>query len=219
MTTSADPGKPPFDAVLCDIDGVIRFFDHRGIALLEHAAGLPEGGAAQAAFGPGIAEQLVLGALTREQWAQAIAGRLRGDGVPAGPAAELATAFTRVPARADAAVVDLLRRARQRCTVLLVSNATVWLDEDLAALGLAGLADGVVNSARVGAAKPDPRIYRFAADQARVSPGRCLFVDDRPENVEAARRLGMTGLLYREPADLHRALGPLLDPAPTADPL
>ncbi|MFI6846343.1 HAD-IA family hydrolase [Kitasatospora sp. NBC_00085] len=218
MTTSIDSGKPPFDAVLCDIDGVIRFFDHRETARLEHAAGLSEGDTERAAFGPGVVEPLVSGSLTRDQWAQAVAERLAADGVPAGAAAGLAAAFTRPTVRVDAAVVDLLRRVRERCTVLLVSNATLWLDEDLAALGLADLADGVVNSARVGAAKPDPQIYRIAADRARTTPGRCLFIDDRPENVEAARRLGMTGLLYREPTDLRRALAPLLGLAPEADP-
>ncbi|MGW1777175.1 hypothetical protein [Streptomyces sp. NPDC002104] len=35
---------------------------------------------------------------------------------------------------------------------------------------------------------------------------RCLFIDDRLENIEAAEALGMTGVHYREPADLH---GPL----------
>ncbi|MEU6239142.1 HAD-IA family hydrolase [Kitasatospora sp. NPDC047058] len=214
MTTASDSGKPPFDAVLCDIDGVIRFFDHRETTRLEAAAGLAEGATARIAFDAGIAERLVLGRLNRDEWTREVAGRLTADGVPAPGAAALAAAFVRAPARADTAVVGLLRRARRYCPVLLVTNATVWLDEDLAALGLADLADAVVNSSRVGAAKPDPRIYEAAAEQARTTPGRCLFVDDRPENVEAAARLGMTGVLHRSPADLHRALLPLLGPEP-----
>ncbi|MEV0531929.1 HAD family hydrolase [Kitasatospora sp. NPDC050463] len=219
MTTSTVPGEPPFDAVLCDIDGVLRFFDHREVTRLEHAAGLPQGRTAEVAFAGDAGTTLILGGLTRSEWAGAIARDLAAAGLPAEPARELAAAFTHVPARADAAVVDLLRRARVRCRVVLVSNATVWLEEDLAALGLADLAEDVVNSAQVGAAKPDRRIYEVAAERARTTPGRCLFVDDRPENVEAAARLGMTGLLYREPADLRRALAPLLDGAHSGGPL
>ncbi len=68
----------------------------------------------------------------------------------------------------------------------------------------------VVNSARIGAAKPEPAIYLAAAGQAGVAPSRCLFVDDVPANVHAAEALGMTGLLYRQVAKLRRALDPLL---------
>ncbi|MGW2548510.1 hypothetical protein ACWC5I_48585, partial [Kitasatospora sp. NPDC001574] len=64
----------------------------------------------------------------------------------------LAAALTRAPARLDATVVGLLRKARKRVPVLLVSNATLWLEEDLAAAGLGDLAEGTVNSARVGVA-------------------------------------------------------------------
>ncbi|MFD0277611.1 HAD-IA family hydrolase [Kitasatospora sp. NPDC127111] len=214
MTTTSGSGKPPFDAVLCDIDGVIRFFDHRETGRLEAAAGLSEGATARIAFDAELGERLVLGRLTRDEWTRAVTDRLTAAGVAAPGAAGLAAAFTRAPARADVAVVDLLRRARRHCPVLLVTNATAWLDEDLAALGLADLADAVVNSSRVGAAKPDPRIYHLAAERAGTTPGRCLFVDDRPENVAAAARLGMTAVLHRSPADLCRALAPLLGPEP-----
>lgn len=42
----------------------------------------------------------------------------------------------------------------------------------------------------LGLAKPDPAIYRRVAELERVEPGRILFFDDTPENVEAARRAG-----------------------------
>ncbi|MER6395437.1 hypothetical protein ABT263_05130 [Kitasatospora sp. NPDC001603] len=40
MRSSAAPDRPPFDAVLCDIDGVLRFFDQHEVTRLERAAGL-----------------------------------------------------------------------------------------------------------------------------------------------------------------------------------
>jgi putative hydrolase of the HAD superfamily len=64
----------------------------------------------------------------------------------------------------------------------------------------------VVSSARVGVAKPDRRIYEIAAELAGVAPERCLFVDDRLENVTAAIGLGMTGVHFRGVADLAAAL-------------
>lgn len=73
-------------------------------------------------------------------------------------------------------------------------------------MGLADLADHVVSSARVGVAKPDREIYEIAAGRAGVALDRCLFVDDRLENIEAAVGLGMTGVHYRQPGDLREAL-------------
>ncbi|WP_405016774.1 HAD-IA family hydrolase [Kitasatospora sp. NBC_00070] len=208
------PRSSAFDAVLCDLDGVIRFFDHAELAGREQAAGLPPGSTATVAFGPDTALPLILGQLTRQQWEDSIAAGLAGR-VRADEARALATAFTGSPVRADQEVVDLLRRTREHCPVLLVTNATPWLDEDLARLGLADLAAGAVNSALVGAAKPDHRIYRVAADRAGVAPERCLFVDDRPENVRAAEELGMTGVHFRSPADLRAALSPVLGVSPS----
>lgn len=46
----------------------------------------------------------------------------------------------------------------------------------------------VVLSGIVGTVKPDERLYRYLLD--RIGGGPCLFVDDREENVEAARRCG-----------------------------
>ncbi|WP_328952994.1 HAD-IA family hydrolase [Kitasatospora purpeofusca] len=205
MTNAQAPG-----AVLCDIDGVIRFSDHREVDRLEAAAGLAAGTTAGLAFAEELGRRLRLGELSRPEWTAEVAAALE-PGLPAGRAAALAAALTGSPGRIDGEVVELLRRAKRRVPVLLVSNATLWLEEDLAALGLADLAEGVVNSARVGAAKPDPAIFRVAAERAGVAERQCLFVDDSAANAAAADRLGMAAVHFREPADLARALAPLWD--------
>ncbi|MGC0311728.1 HAD-IA family hydrolase [Kitasatospora acidiphila] len=203
----------PFDAVLTDLDGVIRLFDHGELNRLERAAGLPAGHTMRTAFHPELRGPLLLGQLGKAEWQARIAERLAAESAttpePAA-AAELAAAFTSAPFRADPAIVSLLRAVREHVPVVVVTNATAWLDADLAAMELTGLADAVVNSAEVGAVKPEERIYRIAAERARVAPERCLFVDDTAGNVAAARALGMTGVDYREPADLRNALAYLL---------
>jgi len=50
--------------------------------------------------------------------------------------------------------------------------------------------DATILSFEVGAMKPDPKIYHEAAAAAGVQPGRIFFLDDRQENIDAARRLG-----------------------------
>ncbi|MFJ6491321.1 HAD-IA family hydrolase [Streptomyces californicus] len=213
-TRSAERAPAPraFDAVLCDLDNVVRFYDTAPLAALERAAGLPEGTTESVAYAPEVDLPLLLGRITTDAWVESITAGLT-DRVGEERARALGRALADAPFRADGEAVSLLRRARTHVPLVLVTNATLQLDHDLALLGLADLADAVVSSAVERVAKPDPAIYRIAAERAGVPLDRCLFVDDRQENVDAAAALGMTCVLYREPGDLRRALGPCAEAA------
>lgn len=187
------------DAVLCDLDGVLRRFDHTAQAEIEERYGLP---LMRTAFDPALLGPATLGVATEEEWAASVAVALGGDDRARRAVAE----FIAVPFTVDEDVKALLAKAQERVPLVLVTNATDTLDEHLERIGLTGFADAVVSSAKVGIAKPDPRIYRIAADLAGTAPERCLFVDDRWENVEAAKALGMTGVHYRTVGDLAAAL-------------
>jgi putative hydrolase of the HAD superfamily len=86
---------------------------------------------------------------------------------------------------------------------------TTRLEEELELLGLETAFDAVINSARVRLAKPDPRIFQLAADKVGCAPADCVFVDDTPGHVEAARALGMTAFDFAGPADLRARLAEL----------
>ncbi|MFI7447958.1 HAD family hydrolase [Nonomuraea sp. NPDC049714] len=188
-----------FDAILCDLDGVLRQFDHAVQADIEARYGLP---LRKTAFDPALILPATLGHVTEAQWVASIAAALGGDERARAAAAE----FAAVPFRVDEEVRALLARAQERVPVVLVTNAMDTLEGHLDQLGLTYFADAVVSSARVGVAKPDRRIYEIAAELAGVAPERCLFVDDRLENVTAAVGLGMTGVHFRRVADLAAAL-------------
>lgn len=209
MTTTKISSRP-FDAVLCDLDNVIRFYDTTQLANLERGAGLAEGTTERVAFAPEIDLPLLLGTITKQQWVESIVIGLAGQ-VPEVQARELGAALAKAPFWADEVVVAMLRQVRAHVPLVLVTNATVELEDDLASLGLSDFADHVVSSARVGVAKPDRKIYEIAAEQAGVDMNRCLFVDDRLENIEAAVGLGMTGVHYCGPDDLRGPLGFMLE--------
>src|SRR5215216_7042650 len=77
----------------------------------------------------------------------------------------------------------------------LISNSwsTTHYDRDL----LQELFDAVVISAEVGLHKPQPEIYRIAAERLVVPPEKCVFVDDLRENCAGAEAVGMTAILHR----------------------
>jgi len=51
-------------------------------------------------------------------------------------------------------------------------------------------------SHRLGIAKPDLAIYQHAAEGLATPPSDILFLDDREENIAAARASGMTAIQY-----------------------
>ena len=106
----------------------------------------------------------------------------------------------------DTEVVALLRTVRRSTPVALVSNATTRLERDLQRQGLGDLADAVVNTSRIGYAKPDPRVYVNAAERVSAPVHQCLFIDDAAANVAAAQGIGMAAILYRQFGDLRDAL-------------
>jgi putative hydrolase of the HAD superfamily len=55
-------------------------------------------------------------------------------------------------------------------------------------------------SHRLGIAKPDAAIYHHAAQGLGVTEEEILFIDDREENIAAARSVGMTALQYSDHA-------------------
>lgn len=60
------------------------------------------------------------------------------------------------------------------------------------------LFDGFFSSCYLGMRKPDPRIYKAAMEIAQVKPDECIYLDDRPMLVQAAKKLGMNSILHQD---------------------
>jgi len=54
------------------------------------------------------------------------------------------------------------------------------------------LFDHVIESAKIGLRKPDPRIYRMMVEKLGVDPKACVYLDDLGVNLKPAREMGMT---------------------------
>jgi putative hydrolase of the HAD superfamily len=54
------------------------------------------------------------------------------------------------------------------------------------------LFDHVIESAKIGLRKPDPRIYALMVDTLKVDPKDCVYLDDLGVNLKPAREMGMT---------------------------
>lgn len=94
-------------------------------------------------------------------------------------------------------VIEALRRVKQHfktgcITNNLPANAIgssvgrgLYVAETMA------LFDHVIESAKIGLRKPDPRIYRMMVEALGVDPNNCVYLDDLGVNLKPARDMGM----------------------------
>jgi HAD superfamily hydrolase (TIGR01509 family) len=110
------------------------------------------------------------------------------------------------PLPATLALIDELQAAGHR--LFYLSNMPLafadHLEQHQAAV-LQRFEDGVF-SARVRLAKPDPAIFTQALRQFGVAAADCVFLDDHPANIEAARALAIGAVLFTDAASARPAL-------------
>lgn len=66
--------------------------------------------------------------------------------------------------------------------------------------------DGGIISYELGLVKPDDKIYKALMEKYNIVPERAVFIDDREENVQAARALGIKGIVFENYEQARREL-------------
>lgn len=79
----------------------------------------------------------------------------------------------------------------------------------IACFGIADIFDAFLSSCWLGVSKPARRAYELALALTQATPGRSVFIDDREENLEPPRNLGVHTIRFTSAADLRSALGAL----------
>ncbi|MFI6503889.1 HAD family hydrolase [Nonomuraea typhae] len=181
-------------ALLLDFGGVLTTGHHSTFAGFCTRAGLAADALDKALASPAGQQaraQVETGRLAQQGFEDVLAGLL---GLPARGLLRHILADLRPRPE----VYALVRRARTlglRTGVLSNSLGTGEYDP-YAGYELESSFDVVVLSDRVGLRKPDPAVFTLALNRLGVSAPACAFVDDSPANPDAARRLGMTAILF-----------------------
>lgn len=108
--------------------------------------------------------------------------------------------------------IPLIESIKQRgYRVLFLSNMSEHvMGSNPQAYDFADHMDGGIWSCRVNRIKPDPGIYRILLEEYGLSAEECIFIDDTPCNIAAAKKLGMKTILFSDrgqlEADLDKAL-------------
>ena len=155
--------------------------------------------------GPSAA-QAALGQISEKEHWQAVARRLKitGDEI-----AKVESEFFAGDV-VDVSILNYLRSLRPHYRTGLISNAWSGMREYLVRTKIDDVFDHLTISAEVGLAKPDEKIYLLALEQAEVKAGEAVFVDDVRANIEACEKIGMQGILFKDPHDSMAQLKKLL---------
>ena len=183
-------------AVFFDFGGVLGHWDREYVADFEAEHGMADGAVLKALYGTAGWREVEVGRIAVDDWLARVDIALRGAAARPTPAAH--SVWKRLWNAIDHDVIALARRLRSNYKVGVLSNTTVMLEEEvLAPNGILDMWDVIINSARLGIAKPDAGIYLAAAEAVGLRPEECVHVDDLENNVLGAEAAGLWGVHHR----------------------
>jgi 2-haloacid dehalogenase len=108
-----------------------------------------------------------------------------------------------LPGAIDGTVVILEKLAEKNVPLYAITNysSEKWA-ETLARFPFFRHFRDIVVSGDEGIVKPDPALFRLFLDRNGLSTGSCLYIDDKPENVEAAQAVGIHAIVFESPEKL-----------------
>jgi putative hydrolase of the HAD superfamily len=189
-------------AVIFDLDGVIRHYDRTHERDIEARYGLAPGSLLATAFGGETGHDFMCGRIDHDEFERRLSGPLG-----AGAAAE----FVAMRAVVDPEAVALVRHLQVRMPVALLTNGSTRTRSELAEAGLSDAFHQVFNSAETGVPKPHVQAYLNVVEALGQHPSATAFVDDHPPNVDGAVAAGLVGHHFVGLAELRVFLGRLLD--------
>ncbi len=104
-------------------------------------------------------------------------------------------------------VTQLLTRLHTHYRLIAVTNTNaLHLAHIKTTIPSLSMLDDWVASCEVALRKPDPHIYRVALERAGVLPHQAVYIDDRPELVDAGRSMGLMAIRFENNRQLHGEL-------------
>ena len=97
-------------------------------------------------------------------------------------------------------------------TLAVLSNTIEPHARVLRAHGIYDRFENVFLSHEIGMRKPDSSTYKYVLDKLQVKPEEAIFIDDSRDNIIAACKLGIHGIVFSNTAEVIEELSALLLP-------
>jgi len=102
---------------------------------------------------------------------------------------------------------SLVKKLYKRYPLYTVNDESIeWMNYRIKKFKLKKYFKGFITSGFVGYAKPDKRIYQIMLKKAKRKPEEVIFIDNNPKLVEAARKLGINGIVFKNQKQLVSSL-------------
>lgn len=99
--------------------------------------------------------------------------------------------------RQDYAIPWIQELKRRGKNVFYLSNYSAFsIKANRDVLDFLPYMDGGIFSYQVKVVKPNPEIYRLLCEKYNLNPEECLFTDDMPDNIAAAKKYGFHAVLF-----------------------
>ena len=113
-------------------------------------------------------------------------------------------------------ITPVLQDLRRDFQLGIIANQHSQIQQALENYGVADLFEVIVISETVHLFKPDPAIFQYGLDQAKIAASEAVFVGDRPDNdIGPAKAVGMKTVRFKR--GIQYTLYNPQDPALTAD--
>jgi len=103
------------------------------------------------------------------------------------------TIYTPIPS-----TFKLIKKLKMRYKLGLLSNVSEWqFDYGIKRISIFKLFDAVSTSFQVGAMKPNRKIFYDILDKLKLTPEKCVYIDDTEEFVKVAQQIGFHVIKYQ----------------------
>ena len=107
-------------------------------------------------------------------------------------------------------IEELISSLKNKYRLLCLSNTNSWhFEYCMQKFHVLKLFDSFILSYEVGKTKPDSTLFEEAIKKAATLPDECVYIDDVPEFVETASKLGINGIHFRTVRKLKKELSDL----------
>ena len=194
-------------ALFVDLDGVIRKWPEPA----SRTATISTKQIQEIAFEPTLLQKVITGKITDQEWRSEITQKLAQEFPPADAALAI-TAWSTPVGQVDHYFLGALQTSPLGKQLVLVTNATTRLNQDLKALNLASQFTHIINSSAIGVAKPNPDYYRIALEQTGCDAQDVAYIDDSLPNVSAAKEMDIISHHFQSLQGLKDFLNSLTKP-------
>ncbi|HUW43719.1 MAG TPA: HAD family phosphatase [Bacillota bacterium] len=191
-------------AVIFDIGNVALYFDHhKATKKMAKILDLPEKKVFEVINGDKnkFTNSYELGASNKVYWGEA-ADLLGVKKIPEKRFDQLWCSIF----KPNKTAISLIKKLRKNYKTAFLSNTGRLHKVYFQKYGLYELVDVKIYSFKVGVRKPHPKIYKEALKRLKVRPNEAIFIDDLKENAEAAKKLGIHGIHFKNNNQLRKDL-------------